>query len=666
MLLEGEKKDEVLKLLKTKWAINYLWYENDFWYCVVTDKDNINETWIIKLWQTNYKLNVNDNGNKYKSYFQKYFFLKKNKNVSFDEFYTPDFFQELELNTKSGFSMWIDVVSWKKQKSFFKDLTNIHIAWWQWSWKSVDLYNLFYQLYQKEYSEFIIFDKGDLQGLAGLPKVIAAARIDDSGKSKENFFQFYNYLMFEYKKRRIIFDKAGVANYYAYMEKYYKGEVDTPMNQIFAFLDEFNSWRFEIGNVVGQGKFDQYFGNIINKLRASGVCLIAATQVLLRSKIWVVAHGWFKGWFYGVVADADTVTPQVLDNLLNRLKGTYLFYSTNDNAYLKIPFIPSSSFLYDKLKDLPLPKDYSNLKSQSFSLLVNEYVKSNKESSIIMKDYIKNFQRIWLDDESIKQLEKNFLFIPFSVLLYKVLSMHDKGVLDTSYNLFQNTSFDLLSGEDDPIDNSLQENIDVFCWKEEDKFIKEIIKSFQYSSGESTDEETEIDFVEQFWVLVKTSLIRRWLINNRIERTITVKKENNASELLEKKLDEKIASLDFLKNKKTDNNENKDVENNNEIEEENTQEENHQNDTMSFEETFEEMNKENTNIENKEENIINENVVNENAEEWVENIEISNENSQEINPNLQNNSFDSFFADDNIIEWNLDNTMDEALNVFKK
>jgi hypothetical protein len=41
--------------------------------------------------------------------------------------------------------------------------------------------------------------------------------------------------------------------------------------------------------------------------------------------------------------------------------------------------------------------------------------------------------------------------------------MHDKGVLDTSYNLFQNTSFDLLSGEDDPIDNSLQENIDVFC-----------------------------------------------------------------------------------------------------------------------------------------------------------------------------------------------------------
>lgn len=654
MLIEGEKKDEVAKLLKTKGAINYLGYENDFGYCVVTDKDNINETWIIKLGQTNYKLNVNDNGNKFKSYFQKYFFLKKNKNIAFDEFYTPEFFKELELDTKSGFSMGIDVVSGKKQKSFFKDLTNIHIAWGQGSWKSVDLYNLFYQLYQKEYSEFIIFDKGDLQGLAWLPKVIAAARIDDSWKSKENFFQFYNYLMFEYKKRRVIFDKAGVANYYAYMEKFYKGEVDTPMNQIFAFLDEFNSWRFEIWNVVGQGKFDQYFWNIINKLRASGVCLIAATQVLLRSKIGVVAHGGFKGGFYGVVADADTVTTQVLDNLLNRLKGTYLFYSTNDNTYLKMPFIPSSAFLYDKLKDLPLPKGYTNLKSESFSLLVNEYVKSNKESSVIMKDYVKNFTRIGMDDESIKQLERNFLFIPFSVLLYKVLSMHDKGVLDTSYNIFQNISFEQLSGGDkDPIDDSLQENIDVFCGKEEDKFIKEIIKSFQYSSGE-IDDENGIDFVEQFWVLVKTSLIRRWLINNRIERNITVKKEDNASVLLEKKLNEKIESLDFLKPKRPEPapmpvKEGLFAETTSEDEETN----------KIIEKPIQENNEVEESIEENNENLL--------PDEWgIENIEVVEENTQEINSQLENNSFDSFFADDTIVEGNIDNTMDEALSVFKK
>lgn len=664
MLLDEKRKGEIDEILKEKGAINFMGYQNPYGFVVITDKDNINETGVIGLGSMKERIEINTEWNKRKVKLNKYFFLDKKKHITFDEFYGKEgFFDKiLKINSNSWFSMGIDVVTNTQHVATFKELTNIHIAGGQGSGKSVDLFNLFYQLYNKEYAEFIIFDKGDLQPLEPLPKVIAAAKIDESGRAKENFFQFYNYLMFEYKRRREIFNAAWVSKYYDYMEKFYKGEVEEPMNQIFAFLDEFNSWRFEIWQIIGTNNFDKKIGNIINKLRASGVSLIAATQVLMKSQIGVVGYWGFKGWYYGVVHQADTIRDTtVLDNLQNKLKETYLFYSQNDNSYLKLPYVPSAMFLKEKLEVMPLKEDYKNVKSPSFTLLVNNYIIKNKEISIIMRNYEKVFQRLGLEEESIKQLEKSFLFIPFCVLAYKVLSMHDKGVLDTSYELFQSINFALESGEDENIDAFLQENIEIFKSKDEEKFIQEVQKSFNYSSNPPEDE--EIDFVEYFGSLLKRSLIRRGLISNRIERNMSVKKETNASISLDEALEKKKENLAFMTwavaSTLTANAVKESVEQKELLKEENIEEvkEDVKEDNPVIKEVIEKVQEEASSDEDNKS-------VEETQEETQEEIISDEDHGEGLNENLTAESFDTLFSDDEIIPEHTSNTMEDATKVL--
>ena len=407
-LLNNENVEKFMNKFKISYWIGK--DKNEYSLTIITDKV-LAWTWIFKLEQIKWKIT-------------KYLIYKyppnwfEAKNLSSDEALNM-----LNLDHKKGeMSIWLDIETWKFYVDVIDKWMHTAVFWVTNSWKTVTLKWLLYQIAKYKYSEFILLGKDDFLALENVKKVKYISDVATMNKAEFNAFISYIWLNVADRWNKL------KRLWYAWKYEEYKYNVmlkDPNAEQIphlIIFMDEFETLRESVSAELAgwTEEFDTKLKTIANYVRSFWILLYFGSQNYLKQAIWIMRdYTWNQLIWYSKNVQAWFIDTDKA-NLTNAIQKTYLFYSVQKNAFLKIPF------------DAPIEIDNKIRKASEENLLFDEsYYKRLNHTYELVNDLIfkvdsdifkiiKKIYKYFKLDNYYDKLLKTAEFVPLSILLYSI------------------------------------------------------------------------------------------------------------------------------------------------------------------------------------------------------------------------------------------------------
>jgi len=410
----------------TKW----IWKENDYTISIITDNPDLSWQWI--LFQS-----------KVQKKFFKYLIYKLNSTIweNLPWLAPDDLINMIDIDfSKWEVALWIDIENGNIIKDRVHKLTHTFIFWWTNSWKTITVKWLLYQIMQYKYSEFIILWKDDLFPFKKSKKVRYVN--DVISISKSEFLSMINYLWLNVMNRKKILANAWYdGRYEEYQtEIMFKNPDAEKLSHLFLIMDEYEQLRENMGDMLWWTKeFDNIIKTLANYCRAYGILFYLWTQNFLKESIWIMRDVCQnKLVWYTPNIQSQFVSTDV-KNIIQWLPKTFLFYSTLNDCFLRLPFEPWSTY-DDKIIniwDKNLLSD-NNPQYNTAAEMVNSLI-FDIDSDIFV--YSKNiYDTFWLSKEY-DIFKSNQEFIPFTILLYLIFRDFTEKNISGTTKIFKDLTF---------------------------------------------------------------------------------------------------------------------------------------------------------------------------------------------------------------------------------
>ena len=481
--LNNEEVEDFFKRFRiSKW----LWKDNNkFSLTIITDKE-INEVgafFIEKVWTWVNAL--------YK------YLIYKNPTTWFEtaDLSTDEALTKLNLDYNKGeMTIWQKIENEEMPVKLIDKWMHTAIFWITNSWKTVTLKFLLYQIAKYKYSEFILLWKWDLLALSDAKKVKYTN--DVKSMQKSDFIALINYIWLNVADRSNKLSKLG----YDWNYEEYKKSVmlkDPNAEQIphlVLVIDEFESLRESIWAELKwwPEEFDTMLKSIANYVRAYGILMYFASQNYIKAEIGIMrdyTQNQLIGLSKNVQAQYVNTYPS---NIKNAIAGTYLFYSTIENSFLKIPFdtpLEINKKIIQACKDnLLFEESYYKKYDHTYEMINDLIFKVDSDIFKYMENIYKSFH-LW---EYYHKVLKTPEFIPFSILIYAIFIMLKANNIGPNVNIYPSPNFK------HKIDNDLYYNNKEFYNEKWKSLLLDGLKSL-YKEG-AADKEVFIDWVHDLLV----------------------------------------------------------------------------------------------------------------------------------------------------------------------
>lgn len=438
----------------TKWV----WRENEYSLSVICNNPNLwgkGVFYLDDLWGT-----WANKMSKYLVYQDKLMTAKDFFDINKADFSKFDWFMGIDIATGEPFKV-----------NFIKQLHTL-IGGTTWSWKSVTLYFILYQLFQNPYTELYILDKKDFDFLSWTGKVVyRGSSLEMNGKS---FFNFIKYFWLEQDRRNKIFKKYWVRDWADYTENVmWKVEWAPIINYSYIIMDEYQTLRKMVSDSIGEEKFDNEIKKLLDTVRAAWMCFFFWTQDYQKKQIWDMRDS-VKNGFFGKMGYCDVLVWKELQNIKLNIEGTFLFYHSLSKKFLKIPYVEDTTEALKTLSNDPKNRITDNPSYLTTHEMLNDLLE--KADSDIFYDVEGLTTFLQLKSSYIEKLKKTADYLPFMVLLYVLWRGIQWWTMNRTFNIFSSINFEK------EIDQLLFAAIDFF--NDEVKFLKLLSETFEASWDE--------------------------------------------------------------------------------------------------------------------------------------------------------------------------------------
>lgn len=439
------------------------WYAKELdWAYRFFTKDTIEREKLLLIWEHKIK----DDNRRVQEFFE--YLYPKPIPLDFDEFYSENQFEYDEFKG----AIWINIKTWQINKvDFYEDL-HTFVWGWTWSWKSITILNIYYQLYQNPFTEFYILDKGDFWALAPMKKLVYKG---DALNIREDFFNLVFYFWLEQARRKRLFEKYWVTDYRGYQKMYMKWGYQKWMpqlNYIVIILDEYQTMRRKISELFDTKKFDDSISTLFDTVRFAGMKFIVWSQTYYSDDIWAINRWWLQQIYIWISKNVDGVSGYHMANIKKRLKWTFLFYHIWKSQYYKMPFMDEVN-LKEKIVCLDnneeifwpeLPTKYNTVPELLSWLL-------EKIDSDIIKARKSVYNYFWISEENQEKLQKSKEYLSLTVLLFALRLWVKKKYIAPGFDVFKKPPFE--KKEDEILFDS------IYLYEKADLVKKNISKCFE-------------------------------------------------------------------------------------------------------------------------------------------------------------------------------------------
>lgn len=439
------------------------WYAKELdWAYRFFTKDTIEREKLLLIWEHKLK----DDNRRIQEFFE--YLYPKPIPLDFDEFYSENQFEYDEFKG----AIWINIKTGQINKvDFYEDL-HTFVWGWTWSWKSITILNIYYQLYQNPFTEFYILDKGDFWALAPMKKLVYKG---DALNIREDFFNLVFYFWLEQARRKRLFEKYWVTDYRGYQKMYMKWGYQKWMpqlNYIVIILDEYQTMRRKISELFDTKKFDDSISTLFDTVRFAGMKFIVWSQTYYSDDIGAINRGWLQQIYIWISKNVDWVSGYHMANIKKRLKWTYLFYHIWKSQYYKMPFMDEVD-LKEKIVSLDnneeffwpeLPTKYNTVPELLSWLL-------EKIDSDIIKARKSVYTYFWISEENQEKLQKSKEYLSLTVLLFALRLWVKKKYIAPGFDVFKKPPFE--KKEDEILFDS------IYLYEKADLVKKNISKCFE-------------------------------------------------------------------------------------------------------------------------------------------------------------------------------------------
>ena len=386
------------------------------------------------------------------------------------EITAQDFFKDKNVDFSNfEWYMWIDIATWVPFKVNFVKQLHTLIWWVTWSWKSVTLYFILYQLFQNKYTEFYILDKNDFWFLAWTWKVVfrqSALKMDWKW-----FFNFIQYFWLEQDRRNKIFTQYWVRDWSEYAEQVmWKVEWAPVLNYIYILMDEYQSLRKIVSETIWEDTFDNNMKKLLDTVRAAWMCFLFWSQDYQKKQIWDMRDS-IRNNFIWKMWYCDILSWREMNNIKSYIEWTFLFYHTLTKKFLKIPFVKNVNEVLMQLSNEPKNRLKENNHYDRPYQMLNDLLDEIESDIFLDKDWLISFLK--LDTKYMEKLKNTSDYLPFMVLIYILWRWIVNDTINRTFNIFSDIHFEK------EIDTQLFTAIQFF--KGEDKFLKLLQETFEAS-----------------------------------------------------------------------------------------------------------------------------------------------------------------------------------------
>lgn len=493
----------IIDIFKLKWKY-FLKKENNFVTILYTIDDNCkspNKDFnLFPQWEK--KLKIEDNDWEYQNIkFYKYLIihsigldtlkyintLKDDNQLNIDEF---DF--TLGYSIEKNKPYLIKNEGWDASGEAFHPV----YVWASWSWKWVGMKNLIAQMGENPMVEFLIIDKSkDFLSLYNTQKVLWNWDYEEMSSSVSKTNMFFTFLIAYYSIKSKMLNDLGYIDYKSYYKDYLKQKeawnIKMPVIPYTVVVyDEIQTQRATYkANGWNEKDFDWMVSNFLSVARSGWFKLIGWTQDPSIEKMWNwfkdVKQLLFKVKFQNISWTSIENTRILNDDVVFKSR----MINFND-SWIKPAFSPNLDSIMKKACDSKpdyKPKKYDNLNLLFLSLL-DYWV-----DSTILTSYKELFEKLWLKENQIKQIEKADAFFNYISLTFYINFLYRNDVLDKETDIYT-------------IDKNFKSKIDTLLFhsiKNTDKSkFKLMQKELFWIKFDSDDQ-----FYQKFW-----SMLKKWFI----------------------------------------------------------------------------------------------------------------------------------------------------------
>lgn len=517
-LINNDKIEDIFKEYRVE---QWFWKENKYSYSLITVNQELQGEGIFPWGKIS---NVRIKWSQLNKYL-----LNKTSILDFEETMKEN--KERIDFDKFKASMWIDIETWEHLDVDLIEQVHTAIVGWTWSWKSVCLSNILYQMLKNKYTELYIIDKVDFASLEDTKKV--KYRKPYSKLTNKDIVSFLNYFFIEYARRQDIFQKYWVPNWSAYEKKRLNNPEMPKLNFIFVIIDEYQSLRKQFWTAWKVEVLDLLMKQLMDTVRSTWIIFYYWTQDYKVSEIWpihssiITTYSWKVNYHVGMNSEDLHIVKTCIPK-------TRLFYDHERKKLLKIPYSPHTDELL---------KREANNEENIFSPIEhfdNLPEMLNDSLSKVESDIFSNIdlfmKELGIKDLYIDRLKKSSEYIPFCILFFAIFRIfREKKIIGKNTDIFSN--IDTFDKELDAL--LFSQNIDFY--KDNKKLVKSIEEVMEFWQDEE-------EFVEAFWdvmnnylwtVLWNTSFIPKAGLEINTDKQIEEEKEE------EKKNDNELINISY-------------------------------------------------------------------------------------------------------------------------